>query len=113
MKKTFFTLTILLLISIMGRAEAITIKGVVYEESKNPIPFVNIMVEGTSTGTVSDLEGKFKIINETDSAANARLAVALIDLDNFKSINTFCGHGAGDMALAAFAEREYSSGTIR
>ena len=51
------------------------------------------------------LEDKFKIINETDTAPNARLAVALIDLDNFKSINTFCGHGAGDQALTGFAER--------
>ena len=55
-----------------------------------------------SRGTLQD---KLKIMNETNTAANARLAVALIDLDNFKSINTFCGHGAGDMALTAFAER--------
>ena len=51
------------------------------------------------------LEDNFKIINETGTAPNARLALALIDLDNFKSINTFCGHGAGDKALSAFAER--------
>ena len=51
------------------------------------------------------LEDKFKIINEAGAAENGRLAVALIDLDNFKSINTFCGHGAGDKALTAFAER--------
>ena len=51
------------------------------------------------------LEDNFKIINETGTAPNARLALALIDLDNFKSINTFCGHGAGDKALTAFAER--------
>ena len=44
-------------------------------------------------------------MNETTTPANARLAVALIDLDNFKSINTLCGHGAGDKALTAFAER--------
>ena len=51
------------------------------------------------------LEAKFEAINETTEPDNARLAVALIDLDNFKSINTFCGHGAGDKALTAFAER--------
>ena len=50
------------------------------------------------------LEDKFKIMNEADTD-DARLAVALIDLDNFKSINTYCGHGAGDQALTAFAER--------
>lgn len=61
----------------------------------------------TLTGLLSrdTLEDKFKIINETNTTANARLAAALIDLDNFKSINTFCGHGAGDKALTAFAER--------
>ena len=60
------------------------------------------LTELFSRGT---LEAKFKVINETAIADNARIAVALIDLDNFKSVNTFCGHGAGDKALAAFAER--------
>ena len=59
------------------------------------------------TGLLSraTLEAKFQAIHQSGKSENLRLAVALIDLDNFKSINTFCGHGAGDKALLAFAER--------
>ncbi len=61
----------------------------------------------TLTGVFSraTVDAKFKAMVDAGSAEDSRLAVALIDLDNFKSINTFCGHGAGDRALLAFAER--------
>ena len=36
---------------------------------------------------------------------NYQLTVVLFDLNNFKQINDRFGHGAGDMALKAFAER--------
>ena len=51
------------------------------------------------------LESKFSAVKEAADNEDCRIAVALIDLDNFKNINTFCGHGAGDKALIAFAER--------
>ena len=59
------------------------------------------------TGLLSraTLEAEFQAIHQTGNSESSELAVALIDLDNFKSINTFCGHGAGDNALLAFAER--------
>ncbi len=40
------------------------IKGRIIEEiSRNPVPFANIIVEGTSTGTTSDADGYFEIKN--------------------------------------------------
>lgn len=59
------------------------------------------------TGLLSraTVDTKFTALTETAAAKDSHLAVALIDLDNFKSINTFCGHGAGDSALTAFAKR--------
>ena len=59
------------------------------------------------TGLLSraTLAEKFQAIHQARNSESSQLAVALIDLDNFKSINTFCGHGAGDKALLAFAER--------
>ena len=51
------------------------------------------------------LEKRFQRRAQAVNNDDIGLAVALIDLDNFKNINTFCGHGAGDEALCAFAER--------
>ena len=51
------------------------------------------------------LEKRFQRSAQAVNSDDLQLAVALIDLDNFKNINTFCGHGAGDKALSAFAER--------
>ncbi|MFY7866132.1 diguanylate cyclase domain-containing protein [Roseateles sp.] len=39
------------------------------------------------------------------SAAPPRIALALLDIDNFKRLNDSLGHGAGDQALKSLAER--------
>jgi diguanylate cyclase len=38
-------------------------------------------------------------------AENAKIALALLDIDNFKRLNDTLGHGAGDIALKSLAER--------
>ena len=40
-----------------------------------------------------------------DSAESAKIALALLDIDNFKRLNDTLGHGAGDIALKSLAER--------
>jgi hypothetical protein len=60
--KTGFPSTLLLIISLGLSAQTGTIKGRIFNDLSNePVPFANIAVAGTSTGAVSDLEGKFEI----------------------------------------------------
>jgi TonB-linked SusC/RagA family outer membrane protein len=42
-------------------AQAITVTGQVTEEDGTPLPGVNVVVKGTSTGTVTDSDGKFSL----------------------------------------------------
>jgi hypothetical protein len=43
-------------------AQEATIKGVVTDEGNNePIPFANVVVEGTQKGATTDIDGKFTI----------------------------------------------------
>ncbi|MFN6019920.1 MAG: carboxypeptidase-like regulatory domain-containing protein, partial [Bacteroidota bacterium] len=38
-----------------------TVKGTILDEKGNPIIAVNVILKGTGTGTVSDLDGKYNI----------------------------------------------------
>ena len=73
-KLSFHTLTILILtglISVVVSTSAIanfqqsdqelTISGTVTDNDSNPLPGATILVVGTSNGTVTDAEGKFKL----------------------------------------------------
>ena len=44
---------------IMGTAKVV--HGVVEDLEGNPMPGVSVMVEGTTTGTISDMDGKYEI----------------------------------------------------
>ncbi|MBN1181546.1 MAG: carboxypeptidase-like regulatory domain-containing protein, partial [Bacteroidales bacterium] len=60
-KKKLFTLLLMLFaVSIIYAQERI-VQGLITDESKIPIPGANIAIVGTTTGTVSDLEGKFTL----------------------------------------------------
>jgi len=48
-------------------AQTLTVTGVVTDNMKEPIPGVNIMVKGTTTGTFTDIDGNYVI--ETDATA--------------------------------------------
>jgi len=39
----------------------ITIKGVVKDEKNTPLPFVNVVIEGTAIGTNTDMDGYYEI----------------------------------------------------
>ena len=45
-----------------------TITGTVSSEEEGPLPGVNILVKGTSTGTVTDIEGNYRLSNISDDA---------------------------------------------
>ncbi len=60
--KSFITLLIVLICPVILIAQTTgTISGVVVDESGDPLAGANIMVEGTSTGTATDFDGKFEI----------------------------------------------------
>ena len=55
----FFAMTISCL---YAQESAVRITGSVYDEEKQPMPGVGVMVAGTMTGTVTDIDGKYAII---------------------------------------------------
>ncbi|MFC0875604.1 SusC/RagA family TonB-linked outer membrane protein [Saccharicrinis sp. FJH2] len=65
-KKTPFLLLCSLLFTAFN-GYAINIEGIVSDLQQEPIPGVNIMVKGTSDGTVTDINGKYEITaNDND-----------------------------------------------
>ncbi len=58
--KTIKTFILLLILPFLSLAQNASLKGVVVDATSNePLPFVNVLVAGTSTGTVTDENGRF------------------------------------------------------
>jgi len=56
------------------------VDGVIYDETKSPLPGAAIMVKGTSEGTITDIDGKFSIdVNKSDV-----LVVSFIGYKNYE-----------------------------
>ncbi|PZX54177.1 SusC/RagA family TonB-linked outer membrane protein [Algoriphagus chordae] len=59
---TYLSVLFLLLISISnGYAQDVQVKGTIYDETGQPLPGATVLVKGTTTGTTSDLDGKYAI----------------------------------------------------
>ncbi len=70
MKKGLLKLSALLITGmmyVMSYAQTYDIQGQVTDKSGNPLPGVNVVVKGTSQGTITDTEGQFKISNVSPS----------------------------------------------
>ena len=59
MEKKFQFLFVLFFIIITTGFSQVKVSGVVTDEQNNEIPFANIVFSGSTTGTVSDENGKF------------------------------------------------------
>ena len=59
--KNLLILIAFLLSTISVMAQPILITGSVVEENGSPMPGVNVVVKGTTTGTTTDMDGKFSI----------------------------------------------------
>ena len=57
----------LIVIAPLRILQQLTITGTIYDENKNPLPGVNILIEGTTTGTISDPNGKYSINTSNSS----------------------------------------------
>jgi diguanylate cyclase len=90
-----------------GQAEAATLSSRV-RELEGELRRLSEEVAVDALTQVSNRRG-LALAFETESARHARdgstLAVALIDIDNFKKLNDSLGHVAGDEALKALAAR--------
>lgn len=65
--KRIFLLFILIISSLIGQAQTeISVSGKVIDEKGEGLPSVNIIIENTISGTVSDLEGNFTIQARSD-----------------------------------------------
>lgn len=62
MKKRFYILFLLCLLTLSGIAQTISLKGTVTEAAtKEGLPGVSIQVKGTTTGTISDVNGNYTL----------------------------------------------------
>lgn len=62
-KKQFlnFTRRLVFFVPILTKAFAYTVSGTVYNEKNEPLPFVNISIDQTGTGTSSNLDGIYSL----------------------------------------------------
>src|SRR5690349_1591530 len=72
MKKLYRKLSlaalVLLLCSSVMMAQDRTVSGTVTDENGQALPGVNVLVKGTSQGTVSDSNGKYSLAGVSDNA---------------------------------------------
>jgi TonB-linked SusC/RagA family outer membrane protein len=66
--KHILTLFFLTLYSFISIGQEVTVSGTVTDESDQPLPGVNIMIVGTTSGTTTDLDGNYKLSVNSDAA---------------------------------------------
>ena len=65
--KVFLTLLTGWVMTFNGFAQQITVNGVVLDSQGEPIIGANILVKGTSNGTITDLDGNFQLSADADA----------------------------------------------
>ena len=65
--KACLTLLAVLGMSVGAFAQQITVNGVVQDTQGEPIIGANILVKGTSNGTITDLDGNFQLTTDADA----------------------------------------------
>ena len=65
-----FCLVVILLSAqfLVANAQGLTVKGVITEASGDPIPGVNIVLKGTTTGAITDLDGNYTLTVPDENA---------------------------------------------
>lgn len=65
--KSLFLLFALLLLPMAAMSQTITVKGVVTDNTGQPLPGVNVVVEGTTNGTITDVNGNYSVQASSDA----------------------------------------------
>src|SRR5690554_3865647 len=85
MKKSLGLIILLMLAVFTASAQDMVVTGRVTSSSDGlPIPGVNIMQKGTSTGTITDIDGNYSISTQQ----NATLQFSFIGMQNYEAIVT-------------------------
>lgn len=67
LKQNGFLMVCLLLVSLFGFSQDITVSGAVVDEAGVPIPAVNVVVKNTTIGVTSDFDGNYTINTPNDA----------------------------------------------
>ena len=68
MKSAIFLIGFIFLAQINFDSTSTTIvKGIVVDESGSPLIGANVLVKGTTIGTITDIDGTFQIVVEVES----------------------------------------------
>ena len=104
------TLILLIAISFSGLSQNGTVEGVVLDKEMNdgPLPFANVLVKGTATGTVTDFDGKFSLNNLEPGTYSfvfsfvgyetITLENIVVEADKFTQLSVSLGPGANALA---------------
>ena len=65
--KVFLTLLTSWVMAMSSFAQQITVNGVVLDSQGEPIIGANILVKGTASGTITDLDGNFQLSADADA----------------------------------------------
>ena len=102
--KLFFMVMAMLLASAAANAQNMTVTGVVTDSNDVPVIGATVMVEGTQTGTSTDVDGAFKI----SVPANGTLVVSIIGY----ATETVPVEGRSFIAVQVKEDAEFLDGTI-
>ena len=93
--KSIVALTCLLLTSASAFAQTKTVTGTVTDAANEPLIGASVLVQGTSTGTITDMDGKYSISVTPDDV----LAFSYVGMTSQSVIGSF--PGAGKSAASA------------
>ena len=78
MKKKLFGFLILFLVTCMAYAQPTQVSGVVYDNTGATLPGANVIIKGTTNGTITDINGKFSL--SVENAAKQTLKISFIGM---------------------------------
>lgn len=98
--------------------QKVTIQGIVKDSKGAPLPFVAIMVKGTTTGTMSDIEGNYTLtfdkkdnaVLEVSSLGYESLEIAYTGQNSINPVLTESSQGVDEVVVVAYGTRK--KGTI-
>jgi len=123
MKSNFLFKTAMLLTAMLFLNSSFaqnTLSGTVVDESNQPLPGVNIIIQGTAIGTTTDFDGNFSLTTSEQiplkvEASYIGFATQIIDVNSADaSINVSLAYGAGALdeivvSASRFAQKVFES----